>query len=87
MGRRKKPTPNYDIMFDSAVTGLRIAFDEFKKSAIEEYRYMFVASDGRICILDGYEDRSKRKENAEKELARLMREVSRLRDMRGEEYE
>ena len=85
MGRRKKPTPNYDVMFESAVTGLMIAFDKFKKAVDEEHSYMFVSSDGYICILEGYEDRSKRREDAEKEVVRLMREVRRLRNLRGEE--
>lgn len=76
---RRKPTPNYQIMYESAVTGLQIAYSEYKKARIEAMRWTFIDKDGRIAILNGYAERQKRIENAEAEVVRLMELVNELR--------
>ena len=32
---KRKPTPNYKLMYESAVNGLQIAYSEYKKARIE----------------------------------------------------
>lgn len=85
--RRKKPTPNYHLMFRSAVTGLQIAYSEYKKAQIEAIRWTFIDADGRMAILNGYEDRQKRIENAEAEVDRLIGLVNELRTKIGGDSE
>ena len=80
---RRKPTPNYQLMFEGAVTALQIAYSEYKKATTENLRWTFFDNDGNFCILDGFEERQKRVREAEKEVERLMEEVSRLRDLKG----
>lgn len=84
---RKKPTPNYPLMFQSAVTGLQIAYSEYKKARTEAIRWTFIDADGRMAILSGYEDRQKRIDNAEAEVVRLMELVNELRYKLGGEKE
>ena len=79
----KKPTPNYQLMFEGAVGALQNAYAEYKKATEEELRWTFFDHDGNFCFLDGYEKRRKRTEKAKEEVARLMQEVSRLRDLKG----
>lgn len=84
---RRKPTPNYQLMFESAVGALQIAHEEYKKATAEELRWTFFDNDGNFCFLEGYEKRQKRTEDAKKEVARLLREVERLRELKGGEAE
>lgn len=84
---RKKPTPNYQLMFESAVTGLQIAYAEYKKAQIEAMRSTFVDKDGRMVILDGYGKRQKRIDCAEAEVDRLMKVVNELRYKLGGDEE
>lgn len=82
MSRRREPTPNYNIMFESAVSALQNAYSEYKKAKAEELRWTFFNHDGRFCFYAGYEERKKRTENAEKEVARLSQIVNELRERR-----
>lgn len=77
---RRKPQPNYDLMLQSAITGLQIAYSEYKKARAEAIRWTFIDTNGSIAILDGYEERQKRIENAESEVVRLMELVNELRE-------
>lgn len=87
---RKKPTPNYDIMFDNAVYSLQMAYLEYKEARKEQLRWTFFDNNGIFCFFNGYKERKERVDDAEKEVARLIEEVERLRqlkdgeDMRGE---
>lgn len=83
MTRRKPLIPNYKLMYESAVTGLQTAYSEYKKARDEEIRWTFIDQDGRFAILGGYEERRKRAENAEAEVARLMELVNELRNKMG----
>lgn len=76
---KRKPTPNYKLMFESAVRALQVAYEEYKKASREELRWTFFDHDGRFSIMEGYADRRKRAEDAEQEVARLMQEVEALR--------
>lgn len=80
---RRKPTPNYQLMFESAVGALQNAYAEYKKATAEKLRWTFFDNDGNFCILDGFEERQKRVHEAEKEVARLMKEVEELRKKLG----
>ena len=80
---RRKPTPNYQLMLESAVTGLQIAYAEYKKARIEAIRWTFIDKDGRFAILDGYKERQKRIGNAEAEVVRLMELTNELRNKIG----
>ena len=82
-----KPTPNYHLMYQSAVTGLQIAYAEYKKARTEAIRWTFIDADGRMAILNGYEERQKRIENAEAEVVRLMELVNNLRNKIGGDSE
>lgn len=79
---RKKPTPNYQLMFESAVSALQNAYAEYKKAQVEAIRWTFIDADGHMAILDGYEARQKRIENAEAEVIRQMVIVNELRQFR-----
>ena len=80
---KKKPTPNYNLMFESAVYSLQVAYTEYKKAKNEELRWTFFDSNGRFALLDGYEERRKRVEKAEAEVARLMQLVKEYNVMKG----
>ena len=82
---RRKQTPNYQMMYKSAVTSLQIAYAEYKEARIEAMRWTFIDYDGRMAILNGYEGRQKRIENAESEVVRLMELVNELRYKLGGE--
>ena len=84
---KREPTPNYDIMFQSAVSALQSAYSEYKKESSEELRWTFFDNNGQFCFLDGYAERHQRTEKAKEEVARLMEEVSRLRDLKGGDSE
>lgn len=84
---RRKPTPNYQLIFESAVTGLQNAYSEYKEARIEAIRGAFIGADGRMTIRSGYEERQKRIESAETEVVRLADVVSELRDKIGGEDE
>lgn len=79
---RKKPTPNYQLMFESAVVALQLAYSEYKKARAEQLRWTWFNNDGRFSFLDGYKERKERVDNAEKEVARLMQVVEDLRERR-----
>ena len=80
---KREPTPNYDLMFQSAVGALQNAYSEYKKARREQLRWTFFDNDGNFAFLDGYKERKERVDNAEKEVARLMKVVSELRDLKG----
>ena len=84
---RQKPTPNYQLMFESAVSALQNAYAEYKKARAEQVRWTFFDNDGRFCLLDGYKERKERVDNAEEEVARLLKEVERLRELKGGDSE
>ncbi len=84
---RKKLTPNYQLMFESAVAELQLAYSEYKSAQVEAIRWTFIDNDGRFAILDAYEKRKKRIEDAEAEVARLMELVNELRYKIGGEDE
>ena len=84
---RRKPTPNYQLMFESAVCALQDAYAEYKKARVKQMQWTFFDNDGRFCFLDGYKELKERIDNAEEEVARLMKEVERLRELRDGDTE
>ena len=80
---KREPTPNYDLMFQSAVSALQSVYAEYKKASSEELRWTFFDNDGRFCFLDGYAERHQKTEKAKEEVVRLMEEAERLRDLKG----
>ena len=84
---KRKPTPNYDLMFQSAVGALQNAYSEYKKARAEQFRWTFFDNDGRFCFLDGYKERKERVDNAEKEVARMLKKVEKLRELKGGDLE
>lgn len=84
---RRKPTPNYQLMFESAVGALQTEYAEYKKATTEELRWTFFDHDGNFCFLDGYEKRRKRTEDAKEKIARLLKEIERLRELKGGDTE
>lgn len=84
---RRKPTPNYQLMFESAVCALQEAHAEYKKARVKQLQWTFFDNDGRFCFLDGYKELKERIDNAEEEVARLLKEVERLRELRGGDTE
>lgn len=82
-----KPTPNYQLMFESAVGALQLAYSEYKKARHEQLRWTFFDNDGHFCFLDGYKERKERVDKAEKEVARMLKEVEKLRERKGGEDE
>ena len=84
---RKKLTPNYQLMFESAVAELQLAYSEYKSAQVEAIQWTFIDNDGCFAILDSYEKRKKRIEDAEAEVVRLMELVNELRYKMGGEDE
>lgn len=77
---RKKPTPNYQLMFESAVYSLQMAFNDYKKAYNDVMRWTFITNDGYIGVLSGYEERQMKQKEAEQEVIRLMSVVKELRE-------
>ena len=84
---RRKPTPNYQLMFESAVCALQNTYAEYKKAKVKQMQWTFFDNDGRFCFLDGCKKLKERIDNAEEEVARLLKEVERLRELRGGDTE
>lgn len=81
------PTPNYQLMFESAVGALQLAYSEYKKARHEQLRWTFFDNDGQFCLLDGYKERKERVDKAEAEVTRLLKEVEKLRGLKGGDTE
>ena len=47
---RRKPTPNYQLMFKSAVCALQDAYAEYKKARVKQMQWTFFGNDGRSHI-------------------------------------
>lgn len=82
--KHEEPTLNVKVAWDSAVYGLQMAYDTYKRAALDELQWTFVDSDGYISILAGYEDRRRKTQEAQAEVERLMELVGALRTIRGE---
>ena len=80
---KKKPTPNYDLMFDRAVFSLQAALNEYKKSVCKELDHLFVTMDGRWGVLEGYDKTMLKTQELAAEVTRCKEEVERLRKMKG----
>lgn len=81
--RRKEPTPNYDIMFECAVSALQFTFSEYKKAKKKDMDNTFITADGYIGVLDGYDKRVQKIEALGKEVRKQMQEVERLRELKS----
>lgn len=79
---KKEPTPNYQLMFQSAVYGLQQAYDRYKVAVREEIRWTFIGNDGRLNILDGYKERNEKTKEAYEEVQRMIGVVEDLRAKR-----
>lgn len=79
---RKEPTPNYELMFRSAVYGLQQAYTAYKKAVSEEWEWTFFNSDGQFSILEGYEERHQKTKKANAEVKRMIGVVEDLRTKR-----
>ena len=82
---KKEPTPNYQLMYQSAVCGLQQAYNRYKVAVYEEIRWTFIGNDGRIGILDGYKERNEKTKEAYEEVKRLIGVVEELRAKRDGE--
>lgn len=88
MGRKKKePTPNYRMMFESAVSSLQYAYTAHKKAVSEELRWTFFDNNGRYAVLDGYKERHQKTEDTMAEVNRLIQVVEDLRMKLGGDTE
>lgn len=90
---RKEPTPNYDIMFKSAVSMLQTTYTDLVNTQREifnfEHRGHF-NNDGYFCITvsneEGYmEDLAKKEHYLAEQLEYYIREVERLRKLKENE--
>lgn len=82
---KNDPTPNYELMFQSAVGALQNAYKEYKNAVCDELWRTFFDSDGHFSVLSDHEKRAKRTTDAEIEVMRLRCEVDRLRALKGGE--
>jgi len=80
---RRNPTPNYDIMFECAVSGLQFTFSEYKKAKKKDMDNTFITADGYVGVLEGYDKRVQKIEVLRQEVQRQMQEVERLRELKG----
>ena len=84
---RKEPTPNYELMFQSAVYGLQQAYIEYKKAISEELRWTFFDNDGHFNIPSGYKEGHQKTKKANAEVTRMMVIVEELRARKEERNE
>lgn len=74
-------TPNYKIMFDSAVCALQQAYKEYRKSVMDNLKWTWIDNNGEFVILDGAEERNRKIKELEYEVVRLM---FRVREIKAE---
>ena len=47
--------PNYNTSFHSSVVAYQTAFNGYKKSVNDFFNHFFINSEGRLCVLAGYQ--------------------------------
>lgn len=89
---RKEPTPNYDIMFKSAVSMLQTTYTDFAKTQREIFNFEhggWFNNEGYYCITltdeDYMEDLAKKEHYLAEQLEYCIREVERLRKLKENE--
>ena len=83
----KEPTPNYNIMLDSAVCSLQNAYADYKKAVVDSLRMTWIDKDGVLTVLDGMEAQIQKADELKREVMRLMFKVREIKDMAEAESE
>ena len=88
MTRKKEPTPNYELLFESSVEALQIAYGKYKTLRKKELECTWVGMDGRFCELKGIGDIRVKASEYLHDVERLKSEVEKYRNlMEGAEDE
>ena len=86
---KKQNEPNYQMLFQSAVSSLQTAYNDLKKANIKVIENRFIGADGRQVVYAGEEKRVKRMNDLAKEVERLSIEVEHYRNVlesKGEKH-
>ena len=81
MTRKKEQTPNYELLFKSAATGLQIAYDGYKTARRKELEMTWVGMDGRFVELNGIGDVRVKASEYLHDVERLKAEVEKYREL------
>lgn len=79
MTRKKEQTPNYELLFKSAVTALQTAYGEYKKVRVKEIRYSWFADDGTYTEMDCVRELRIKASEYLHDVERLKKEVEKYR--------
>lgn len=82
----KKLKPNYEMLFNSAVSALQDTYANYKKAIIKNIQCGWIGSDGRYTFYEGIEERNERIKELGKEVIRLqirIEEIKRLMESEG----
>ena len=63
--------PNYDMLIDSIICGLRTTYNEYKKACTDWYKFTWINDEGDFTILAGWEERAAKIEELSDEMNRL----------------
>ena len=72
--------PDWELLLKSAIWGKKVAYEAFKKSINDAYKYTFVGVDGEMIGLEGQEERNQKVLDCWKEVERLDYEIQRIRN-------
>ena len=72
---KRQTEPNYDVFFNSAVEGLRTAYENYKIALWQYIGHTWYDKDGHFTVVDGHEYRAQKVSDAYAEVNRLISEV------------
>lgn len=81
---RKRPKPNYDMLFQSAIYELQRTYAEYKITMAECLKWTWYDDDGKFCILSSLKSRRDKINSLEKKLILVSAEVEKYRELRGD---
>lgn len=84
---KRELKPNYQMLFDSAVHGLQIAYNEYKKLLFEDLKLTWYNDEGNFCFFGDAKARKERIANAEKDVKYMKKEVEKYRRLSGDDSE
>ena len=71
--------PNYEMILDSAVYSLQQTYEDYKRAVVDSLKWTWFDKNGVFTTLDGAEERSKKIENLNREVMRLMLKVEEIK--------
>ena len=82
--KKKAIEPNYELLFQSAVTGLQAAYSDYKRALIKRLEASGVNNDGMFFTLGDPDEMQDRINVLGKEVFRMEAEVDEIRKLRDD---